>query len=88
MKSLKISLLPAALMVLFSCNNEPKANSELKISAYEITKNFDTINIIDNRGLKQGVWLSAKDTLVYKNDTAYPATITTIDSVIKKLNGK
>lgn len=36
-------------------------------------KGKDTIKIVDGDGMKQGLWLMpiSKDTVVYRNDTAY-----------------
>jgi len=91
-------LLPFVLFLLTeACGNKA---TESKINNYQIAFTFDSINIIDWKGQKQGIWIVKKDTrnqsvlipsidtIVYKNDTAYPVNINNIEEVINKLNKK
>lgn len=63
---------------LISCRTESSKEAELIVSTNDLTHTAscgDTINqVVD--GLKQGVWvmLTSRDTVVYKNDTAYSVT--------------
>jgi hypothetical protein len=58
-----------------SCNTGSKQSSGPPKS-FELTGMADTINLIDGNGKKQGLWLMpiSKDTVVYRNDTAYSVT--------------
>ena len=75
-------LIAVTILSLASCNfnNQSSADSKPTMRSFEIdpTNGKDTINIIDNQGRKQGLWLNrihtnnmitVSDTLFYKNDT-------------------
>lgn len=76
-------LTAATILTLVSCNNkQPSGDSSTKFKSFELspTNGKDTINVIDSKGRKQGVWLTplkntndnivaVPDTIVYSNDT-------------------
>ena len=57
-------IFPIIFLFLLACND----NSKPQVKSYEITLDKDTINMTDFNGLKQGMWIVKKDTLV---DTVY-----------------
>lgn len=73
----------ATILSLVSCDNKQSTgDNERQIKSFELSplNGKDTINIIDSKGRKQGIWLSplknsndnvvyAPDTTVYHNDT-------------------
>jgi len=92
-KLLAFPVLGFLLLLTASCVNKPAETNTTE--QFEIKLTFDTINVIDSKGRKQGVWFLFKDTLtksevsdtvVYKNDNAYPVTASTIKEVIENLN--
>ena len=46
--------------ILLACND----NSKPHVKSFEITLDKDTINMTDFNGLKQGMWIIKKDTIV------------------------
>ncbi len=59
---------------------------------YQIHYPSDTTNFKDANGHKQGMWIDFKNAdrklILYKNDTAYPYTDSTLQDAIKILNSK
>ncbi len=77
---MKMLYLLTFLILLFSCGQQHKdsvAATQQNGPSYEIqakkTGVFDTINLIDANGLKQGIWIEknehgSSDTLIYKDN--------------------
>lgn len=70
MKSISLMFLA---VIFFSCGNKETCLT-IRTPSYKIIQSspgiFDTINFVDAKGLKQGVWFEdVNDTIVYKNDT-------------------
>ena len=82
------------ILLVSSCGNKTKETSST--SAIEEKKQFvikyptDTINYLDVNGHKQGLWVdfNTKERLIYKDDTAYTFTDSTVQELIKTLNKK
>ena len=73
-------LIFAFILTLVSCGHK-------KTPSFELTSTGDTINLVDNNGRQQGIWLmpTSKDTVVYRNDTAYSAKNTTTGELLRFL---
>ncbi|MES2760806.1 MAG: hypothetical protein V4677_01315 [Bacteroidota bacterium] len=77
MRRIVIPIILAALLIVTACNLEDQKETEHTVNSFELSATTrDTFNrIID--GKKQGLWLMpiSKDTVVYRNDTAYSVTV-------------
>lgn len=62
-------------IVLSACHTETKTTEQEHFTqSYELDgpTGKDTMNVIDEHGYKQGLWIMRnKDTMVYRNDTGY-----------------
>ncbi len=76
MKSLNL-LIISTIFICASCADTAEKSdaqlNQLSNASYE-TNGHDTVNVIDQNGLKQGVWRPSpsnnlKDTVIYRNDT-------------------
>ena len=81
------------LFISTACNNDTTSNkSAQNMENYKIHFPSDTINFTDQYNRKQGMWIDVnskdKKKTLYKNDTAYPYTDSTLQDVIKMLNSK
>lgn len=92
MKTIKaLTILITCLILSLSCENktsESKITEDIILPAPPIKigyLTFDTINFTDSKGLKQGIWLTTKDTIAYKNDTAYKVTTSNLSEIFKVL---
>ena len=68
------------LFILSSCGTNHSDEKTIQANASFELSGTDTVNLIDENGLRQGIWIKnpSKDTLVYLNDTGFSAkTITT-----------
>lgn len=93
MKSLA-SLFIFILIFASSCKTktDEKKAEEIAYQKFIIRYPTDTINFMDANGHKQGLWVDVnnknQDRLIYKDDTAYTFTDSTVQDLIKKLNCK
>jgi hypothetical protein len=76
-------LTAATILTLVSCGSkQSSADNKPTIKSFELnpTNDKDTINIVDSKGRKQGIWLTPlknpndnivvmSDTIIYRNDT-------------------
>lgn len=94
MKTIKL-LIPSTLIFLItSCGN--KTTETTSTTAIEERQQFvikyptDTLNFLDPNGHKQGLWidLNTKEQVIYKDDTAYTFTDSTVQELITRLNKK
>ena len=74
-----------------SCKNAQTETAETK-QTYIIHYPSDTTNYTDQYNRKQGMWINFNTAnpkpILYKNDTAYPYTDSTLQDIIKMLNSK
>lgn len=82
------------LILASSCNTntDEKSTEEIAYQKFIIRYPTDTINFLDANGRKQGLWVDlnskSPDRLIYKDDTAYTFTDSTVQNLIKTLNSK
>ena len=95
MKNTGIIVLSAFIVLLaISCNTKTGENraKELAYPKFIIHYPTDTINYTDANGHKQGLWVEVnsknQERVIYKDDTAYTFTDSTVQDLVKKLNGK
>jgi len=75
-------LIATTILTLMSCNTKSTSDNKPKIKSFELNpiNGKDTINVIDSKGRKQGIWLTplrnpnnnvvaVSDTIIYRNDT-------------------
>ncbi len=75
-------LAATTILTLMSCDNKSTGDNKPTIKSFELNplNGKDTINIVDSKGRKQGIWLTplknpndnmvaVPDTMVYRNDT-------------------
>lgn len=93
MKNKGIIVLSAFIVLLaISCNTktDEKRTTEIANQKFIIHYPSDTINYTDANGLKQGLWIDVKsknqERVIYKNDTAYTFTDSTVQELVQKLN--
>ena len=71
---------------------DKKKAEEIAHQKFTIRYPTDTVNFTDENGHKQGLWIDVKsknqDRLIYKDDSAYTFTDSTVQDLIKKLNSK
>ncbi|HLC82623.1 MAG TPA: hypothetical protein VJI69_02255, partial [Bacteroidia bacterium] len=80
--------------LIISCGN--KTTESASTIDIEGTQQFvikypsDTINYLDVNGHKQGLWIdiNTKEKVIYKDDTAYTFTDSTVQDLVKMLNKK
>lgn len=91
-----IFLIFATLLLISSCNQtktETSTNTSPQTKqTYIIHYPSDTTNYTDQYNRKQGMWINFNTAnpkpILYKNDTAYPYTDSTLQDIIKMLNSK
>lgn len=94
MKTTKRTLSLLFIFLIASC--ESKTTETNNTAAVDAKQQFvikyptDTINYLDANGHKQGLWvdLNTKERVIYKDDTAYTFTDSTVQDLITKLNHK
>lgn len=82
------------LILTSACNTKTDEKSTEKIAYQKFIIRYptDTINFMDANGHKQGLWIDMNsknpDRLIYKDDTAYTFSDSTVQDLIQKLNSK
>jgi hypothetical protein len=95
MKIKIIVFLIGLLLFMVSCSNKKSAKQKVEgCCSYEILRTgnsmFDTINLIDEKGLRQGIWITKKvnglkDSTVYRNDSSFYFSGMTISETARLL---
>ncbi|MGZ3864350.1 MAG: hypothetical protein ACXVPN_03895 [Bacteroidia bacterium] len=73
----KILLILSTIGTLLSCSDVKRKTVKIKSFELSPVNGKDTINVVDSKGRKQGIWLTTKtansvsytDTLYYKDDS-------------------
>ena len=86
MSSIKL-LSISILFILSSCGTNHSDEKTIQANASFELSGTDTVNLIDENGLRQGIWIKnpSKDTLVYLNDTGFSAKTITTGEIIRRL---
>ena len=94
MKTIKIFFSLIIISFATSCVN--KTTETTSTATVEEKQQFvikyptDTTNYLDSNGHKQGLWIDfkTKERVIYKDDTAYTFTDSTVQELIMRLNQK
>ncbi len=87
-KNKSVTLIAISLLFVVSCTNHSQSEKKVQVDStistsgellnqrsFEVTTDGDTINIKDENGLKQGIWITNTGVLLanggVKKDTAY-----------------